>query len=27
LRQVAASTTKQHGELGFRLLQILEHLR
>jgi len=27
LRERAAETTKQHGELGFRLLQILEHLR
>jgi hypothetical protein len=27
LREKAAGTTKQHGELGFRLLQILEHLR
>ncbi|WP_302082235.1 hypothetical protein [Salinibaculum rarum] len=27
LRQKASESTKQHGELGFRLLQILEHLR
>lgn len=27
LRDEASSTTKQHGELGFRILQILEHLR
>jgi len=27
LRAVAAETEKNHGELGFRLLQILEHLR
>jgi hypothetical protein len=27
LREVAAETEKNHGELGFRLLQVLEHLR